>query len=201
MFGIRHGIFNKYAMSTITFFMKKKIIYIGFILLLNSTYSCKIPQPTTNTDPSISELYKQLSDNEYILIPMTKSLSGHLHLTGELNGVTANFILDTGANGTVIETTRQEQFKMTLTGVEDMGSGAGSVNLQVADSEGNRVQLGNLTLENFDLKLMSLEHVNQAFEGMGMERIDGVLGADILEQGQAVIDYSNLILYLKKLVL
>jgi len=45
---------------------------------------------------------------------------------------------------------------------------------------------------------MSLDHVNQAFASIGVEEIDGVIGADILEYKNAVIDYKNLILYLKK---
>jgi hypothetical protein len=45
---------------------------------------------------------------------------------------------------------------------------------------------------------MNLDHVNDAFESMGLEKIDGVIGADILTNHNAIIDYSNLILFLKE---
>lgn len=45
---------------------------------------------------------------------------------------------------------------------------------------------------------MNLDHVNNAFKKVGIAEIDGVIGADILIRGKAVIDYEKLILYLKK---
>ena len=45
---------------------------------------------------------------------------------------------------------------------------------------------------------MNLDHVNSAFESMGLEKVDGVIGADILTNYNAIIDYKNLTLYLKK---
>ncbi len=44
---------------------------------------------------------------------------------------------------------------------------------------------------------MPLDHINNAFKQMGIEEVDGVIGADILTTGKAIIDYANLILYLK----
>ena len=45
--------------------------------------------------------------------------------------------------------------------------------------------------------LMNLDHVNHSFKKMGHEAIDGVIGADILTERRAIIDYYNQILYLK----
>jgi hypothetical protein len=45
---------------------------------------------------------------------------------------------------------------------------------------------------------MKLDHVNKAFTSMGLKEVDGVIGADILTENKAIIDYSNLILYLRK---
>lgn len=40
--------------------------------------------------------------------------------------------------------------------------------------------------------------MNKAIENMGLEKIDGVIGADILTNNKAIVDYFNVILYLKK---
>ena len=45
--------------------------------------------------------------------------------------------------------------------------------------------------------LMSLNHVNNAFERFGLKKVDGVIGADILTSNKAIIDYVDLSLYLK----
>ena len=45
---------------------------------------------------------------------------------------------------------------------------------------------------------MNLDHVNNAFNSMGLKEVDGVIGADILSSNKGIIDYTNLTLYLKK---
>ena len=45
---------------------------------------------------------------------------------------------------------------------------------------------------------MNLDHVNNAFKSLGIKETDGVIGADILSDRKAIIDYTNLILYLKR---
>jgi hypothetical protein len=49
----------------------------------------------------------------------------------------------------------------------------------------------------FTAYLMPLQQVNLAFLRRGQERIDGVIGADVLRSGAAVIDYAGGKLYLK----
>ena len=61
----------------------------------------------------------------------------------------------------------------------------------------NVFSVGTLKLCNLKLMLLNLDHVNNAFERMGLEKVDGVIGADILTNNKAIIDYTNLILYLK----
>jgi len=65
-------------------------------------------------------------------------------------------------------------------------------------SDKNNLKIEKFELNELNLMLMNLDHVNNAFESMGLEKIDGVIGADILTNNKAIIDYSNLILYLKK---
>lgn len=53
-------------------------------------------------------------------------------------------------------------------------------------------------LQDFKIHLMSLDHINNAFRQLNLKEIDGVIGADMLTQGKAIIDYENLVLYLRK---
>ena len=82
---------------------------------------------------------------------------------------------------------------------EKIGAGAGGSSIQMEDSENNTIVIGDITIENQSLKLMNLDHVNNAFKSIGIKETDGVIGADILTDREAIIDYSNLILYLKKI--
>ena len=69
--------------------------------------------------------------------------------------------------------------------------------MQMQTSTQNVFSVGTLKLWNLKLMLLNLDHVNNAFERMGLEKVDGVIGADILTNNKAIIDYTNLILYLK----
>lgn len=81
---------------------------------------------------------------------------------------------------------------------EEEATGAGGTNIQMQASDGNNFTFDTFKINDFNLLLMNLDHVNDAFESMGLEKIDGVIGADILTNHNAIIDYSNLILFLKE---
>jgi len=143
------------------------------------------------------ELGNILLSKGYIKVQMEKMPTGHLHLTGTLNGVTGNFILDTGASGTVIEIKNQTKFKMQIEESDRQAAGAGGANMQMKASSGNDLVLGELQLKNSQLMLMDLDHVNNAFKAFGVPEVDGIIGADILTNNKAIIDYVKLHVYFK----
>lgn len=148
--------------------------------------------------PNGFDLETQLLAHGYVGIQMTKLESGHLHLFAYLNGQLGNFLLDTGAGGTVVDGKRSLAFQLKAENTEETATGAGASNLQMHNSLGNELRLGDLTLHNFALVLMDLEHVNRAFSDRGIAEVDGVIGADVLTKRGAIIDYAQLMLYLRK---
>lgn len=133
----------------------------------------------------------------YSSIALTRMKTGHLTLQARINGIPGRFVLDTGAGRSVIEASRQAKFGLARiadsTGVA-IGAG-GSLPLRM--SHGNRLQIGRYVDYGFTAYLMPLEQVNLAFLRRGHERIDGVIGADVLRSGHAVIDYASGTLHLK----
>lgn len=49
----------------------------------------------------------------------------------------------------------------------------------------------------FNIAVLNLQHVNTALQHYKMKPVDGIIGADVLLQGNGIIDYSNRVLYLK----
>ncbi len=166
------------------------VVTIGFGL--NS-----IAQSSTVGIIATSDLNGFLLKSGYTVLKMTKLTSGHLHFSGVLNGAEGSFILDTGASGTVIDVKNKERFNMRSQDSERRAAGAGGSRMQMQVSEENNLQIGTLEIKNLRLMLMNLDHVNQAFEGLGLKPVNGVIGADILTTYEAIIDYVNLTLYLK----
>ena len=80
---------------------------------------------------------------------------------------------------------------------DEVAVGAGGLGMVLESSEGNVLELGDFKQENVTLMLMDLNHVNEAFKLMGLEQIDGILGADFLKDNEAVIDFKNDLIYIK----
>lgn len=136
--------------------------------------------------------------HDYVKIPITKLASGHLQIQLVVNGVDGKFILDTGAGATVVETKRASKFHLTADGhSKTSGTGTGGTQ-SIQKSANNTINLAGLTIPGFDIYMMNLDHVNKAFTAAGLQEVDGVIGADVLTKHKAIVDYSNLVLYLRK---
>lgn len=82
---------------------------------------------------------------------------------------------------------------------EIKAAGAGATDMETRKSESNSLKIGKWKTAQCDLVLFDLSHVNTALTQHEAEKVDGIIGADILESGKAFIDYDKKVLYLKKL--
>lgn len=139
-----------------------------------------------------------LLQHNYTKIRFTISKTNHLVLKGKINGQTGLFILDTGASNTCIDNKDIEWFKLSAIDCETKASGAGSNDIDTQLAHHNHLKLGRWNHTETDVILLDLTHVNQALENFKAKPINGIIGADILKNGKAIIDYANQILYLKK---
>ncbi len=169
----------------------------------------KIPKGLEGDDTNINvHNYNNLSNmvlddilvghQNYLKIPLTKTSSGLLLITTHVNKCVGKFILDTGANTTVLEEKSKQKFQLQIEPTHKTATGAGGTGLAIQFSGGNTLEIGQLVIEDFTICLMNLDHVNRAFGCMGLESIDGVIGADILNAKEGIVDYSNHALYLRK---
>ncbi len=142
-------------------------------------------------------LEKELITNGYSKINLEKLKTGHLKCLGSINGINANFILDTASGATIVEIESKEQFKLESYDSNKDATGAGSNNIKMEHSKNNTINLDGMEIDNIDLSLITLSHVNTAFEKLDIQKIDALIGTDLLSKCNAIIDYSNLLLYLK----
>ncbi len=179
--------------------MRKILLLLNMLTIILFLSSCEnSTQNEAQTKDQEFDLESYLTKDNFVKLELKKVSSGHLHILGKLNGVDGNFILDTGAGATIIEEKDKEKFQMQAEKSNEEATGAGGTGIQMQASDNNHFKLGKLELNELNLMLMNLDHVNNAFESMGLEKVNGIIGADILTNNKAIIDYSNLILYLKK---
>jgi len=124
----------------------------------------------------------------------------HLFIPAELNGKPANMLLDTGASKTVFDINRISKLvrkrKKTFESFEKLSTGLGTNTMESHFTVFKLFTISGLIIENYTAILLDMAHVNQSYEMLKIQPIDGVLGSDLLMKYKAVIDYKNKILKL-----
>lgn len=146
----------------------------------------------------MKRLEKILKKNKYTKIKLKKIATNHLELKAKINGIKGRFILDTGASNSCVSLNAVENFKLVTEETETKAAGAGAINMETKLSKNNSLKIDKWKTTSFDLVLFDLSHVNSALTQHKAKEVDGIIGADVLQKGKAIIDYSQHVLYLKK---
>ena len=95
-----------------------------------------------------------------------------------------NFLFDTGAGVTVIETKIAEKLQLNISGETEVGTSGKTLNTK--ESFPNKLTIGEkLNLDDITLVMMDLSHINNYFKS----DVDGIIGYDLLER---VITETNI---------
>ena len=124
----------------------------------------------------------------------------HLKVEITINDKTASMILDTGASRTVFDETRIANF-LAIENIEEqdrLSTGLGTNTMESKKVIIENLEIGEIIISNYQSVILNLNHVNQSYEKLELEPIDGVLGGDILNDYKAVIDYDKKVLVLLK---
>lgn len=138
-----------------------------------------------------------LRKNKYKKINFKVSKTQHLLIKASINGVKGNFILDTGASNSCVGFESIELFQLTAGSSTTKAAGAGATGMFTQIAKDNILQLGRWKDPEFHLVIFDLSHVNEALRQYKAKPVQGIIGADVLLEGKAIIDYYNHCLYLK----
>ncbi len=133
----------------------------------------------------------------YTKIKLTLTKTNHLEIKARINGVEGLFILDTGASSSCVGFEAIETFKLNAKDSEIKAAGAGATDMLTQIATKNQLKIGKWKNDKVILILFNLVHVNTALTAYNAKPVDGIIGADILKKGKAIIDYDKKILYLK----
>ena len=133
----------------------------------------------------------------YTEVPFTFTRVNHIVIHAHVNGEDVVLIVDTGASRTCIAESCAERLGLTPGKVEKVAVSFALPKKTKASSKLESVDIGSLHLTNFETWLVDFSYINMLVQMKGEEFCDGVLGADILKQTSAVIDYRCNKLYLK----
>lgn len=145
----------------------------------------------------MENLHEVLKKEQYKKIKFKVIKTQHLLIKAKINGVSGNFILDTGASNSCVGFESIERFELNAKKSKTKASGAGGTGMKTQISSNNHLQLGSWKNKDFNLVIFDLSHVNEALEAYKAKPVHGIIGADVLLEGKAIIDYYNHYLYLK----
>lgn len=146
----------------------------------------------------MTSLKQFLKEKKYKGFDLKQIHTKHLKIKMKLNGVEGDFIVDTGASNTCIGIEGIEKF-LLLAEVSDVkAAGAGATEMETQRASDADIKIGSWKTKT-DVVIIDMSHVNTALLNHKSEAVDGIIGADLLVKGDAVIDYAKKRLYLKKL--
>lgn len=150
--------------------------------------------PKKNIMKSLKNILKK---KRYVKIPLVLTKTNHIEITAKLNGISGRFILDTGASNTCVGFDKIEFFKLISKDSEIKAAGAGATNMLTQISSKNKIEIGLWQKKKIKIVLFDLSHVNEALTSHNALPVDGIIGADLLKMGKAIIDYDKKCVYLK----
>jgi predicted aspartyl protease len=145
----------------------------------------------------MKQLQEILKKEKYKKITFKVSKTKHLLIKAAVNGIAGNFILDTGASNSCVGFEGIDHFNLKAGKSKTKASGAGATGMFTQLAKNNSLQIGRWKTEKFHLVIFDMSHVNQALQQYKAKPVQGIIGADILLEGKAIIDYYNHCLYLQ----
>lgn len=117
----------------------------------------------------------------------------HVMVKGVIHDKEANFLIDTGASRSVFDPTTISNFieNLQFEPKEGMTAGVGSSDLESATFIIDSLAFGNLEIHDYEAVALDLSNIHEMYSKLGLPKIDGILGGDLLKRYKAVINYRS----------
>ncbi|MDP5230662.1 MAG: retroviral-like aspartic protease family protein [Cellulophaga sp.] len=142
-------------------------------------------------------LRRYLKSKGYTKTKLVLTATNHFEIKAKINGIYGRFILDTGASNTCVGFDKMDYFKLTSKESKIKAAGAGATNMETLISTKNSLTIDSWHYKKLKIVLFDLVHVNEALIAHNSGPVDGIIGADVLKRGKAIIDYNKNCVFLK----
>ena len=117
----------------------------------------------------------------------------HVMVKGMIHDKEANFLIDTGASRSVFDPKTIATFidDIAFEKKEGITAGVGSSDLESATFVIDSFFVGSLEIHDYEAVALDLENIHEMYGKLGLPRIDGILGGDLLKRHKAVINYRS----------
>lgn len=115
----------------------------------------------------------------------------HVMIQGKINGMEANFLIDTGASRSVfdIHTITHYIPQPRLVKKESMTAGIASSDFETYSFIIDNLEIGDILLQSYEAVAVDLAEVHESYQKLGLPLITGIIGGDLLVKLKATINY------------
>ncbi len=178
--------------------MGPRVRPFGFLAALASAggwFALGAEPPGPPPDPAA--LAAVLTRQGYHAVPLRRRTnSNYLWLTAGLAGKDVRFVVDTAAGNTALDLAVARRLGLPLVAAGGKSFGLGGSDLARSVTLWPTLTLGGRAAPLPYLLALDLGHINAGQDRDRADRIDGILGADVLDLYSAVVDYTAPALYL-----
>ncbi|NBG66582.1 aspartyl protease family protein [Acidiluteibacter ferrifornacis] len=122
----------------------------------------------------------------------------HLLVKVEVNSFRVNLVLDTGASKSVLDSNSIDLFLVDqIHDTDEESTSIGNTTLRSQKALIEELKFGGITLWNKMVNVLDLSNVIHVYESLNLPMIHGILGADLLQELNAVVDFKNKTLMLE----
>ena len=117
----------------------------------------------------------------------------HIMVKGMIHGKEANFLIDTGASRSVFDPKTISNFidDIQFEKKEGLTAGVGSSDLESATFRIDVFSIGKVEICDYEAVALDLENIHEMYGKLGLPRIDGIIGGDLLKRYKSVINYKG----------
>lgn len=133
----------------------------------------------------------------FTAVPLRRtSATGHHLVEARLNGREALFVLDTGANLSIVDESHVAEFGLSDRGARPGGGFAVGGAVRARQVGIRSLELGGVPIRQRRIVVADLGHLTSAMRPLAGGAVHGLIGQDVLNEHRAVIDMDRPLLYL-----
>jgi predicted aspartyl protease len=132
----------------------------------------------------------------YVSIPFQLLSSQHIIVALKINGHHTHFVIDTGAGESCLHLGFAQKINLPTSISDVQAVGFANQHTIRSNTRLKQLQIGSWTSINVPFSVLDFSHISDALNPLLDYPLAGILGADILIENKATIDYSQKKLYL-----
>jgi clan AA aspartic protease (TIGR02281 family) len=131
----------------------------------------------------------------FTAVPLRELATGHHLVDVTVNGRKATFILDTGANASVVNAGIAQRLGLPAKGLPAGAFGLGG-GMKAQQVKVERIEIGGVPIRRTRIMTSDLSQLVRVLGTVSRTEIAGLIGQDVMKEHRAVVDVARPILYL-----